>query len=385
MTEGPASRTPRDTSGERTEGAGDVPVVWPELGIGEEGALAAVGAAMRAGSADLGAPESFAHMDPPPPMVAAELAGLGAALNQNLLHPDLSPLASLIERRVIGWLAPAFGMAVGHMTGGSTLSNLTALWAAREAGARRVVASAEAHLSVPKAAHLLGMPFEAVHVDAVGAMVDPGDMSDAGLVLTAGTTGRGAVDPLHLRGAWTHVDAAWAGPLRLTRFADRLDGIEGADSVAVSAHKWLWQPKDSALVMFRDPEAQAAIAFGGSYLSTPNVGVQGSRGAAALPLYGTLLAFGRDGIAARIEAGMAAAERLADWLDRDPRAALPQPPRTGVVTWRAPGRDMDAVLATLGPTASRATIDGRLHARHVAANPHVEIDRVIARIDAALG
>ena len=52
--------------------------------------------------------------------------------------------------------------------------------------------------------------------------------------------------------AWIHVDAAWAGPLVLSeQHKGRLAGIERADSVAVSAHKWLFQPKEAGLVFFR--------------------------------------------------------------------------------------------------------------------------------------
>jgi L-2,4-diaminobutyrate decarboxylase len=84
-----------------------------------------------------------------------------ASLNQNLLHPDVAPVARDIEAQVIGWLAPLFGMDGGHMTPGSTVGNLTALWAARELrGVKRVVASEGAHLSIGKAAHILGLAFE---------------------------------------------------------------------------------------------------------------------------------------------------------------------------------------------------------------------------------
>src|SRR5713101_3216767 len=104
------------------------------------------------------------------------------------------------------------------------------------------------------------------------------------------------LDPLKFVGkaAWTHVDAAWAGPLRLSEpHKDRLAGIEQADSVAVSAHKLLFQPKESGLVLFRDvARANDAISFGGSYLAVANVGVLGSHGAVAVPLLGTLLAWG---------------------------------------------------------------------------------------------
>merc|ERR1712137_401736 len=186
-----------------------------------------------------------------------------ASLNQNLLHPDVAPIAREAETLTISWLAPAFGMDGGHLTGGSTLANMTALWAAREIrGVRRVVASDNAHLSVAKSAHVLGLEFvSVVSSDSEGgdltanalAACGIGDLADAALVLTAGTTSAGAVDDLALAksagAAWCHVDAAWAGPLRLSsRHRALLDGIEIADSVAVSPHKWLWQPKDCGLV-----------------------------------------------------------------------------------------------------------------------------------------
>jgi len=171
-------------------------------------------------------------------------------------------------------------------------------------------------------------------------------------VLTAGTTNRGVIDPLKpCDAAWTHVDAPWAGPLVFTRYAHRLAGIEQADSVAISAHKWLFQPKDSAVVLFADAQAQDRVSFGGAYLAVPNVGVQGSRGAAALPLFATLLAWGRSGLAARIEAQMALSEALAARLGADPRAMLLQQPESAVVNWRPAEKEVDVVYAALGGAA----------------------------------
>jgi len=143
-----------------------------------------------------------------------------------------------------------------------------------------------------------------------------GDISNACLVLTAGTTATGVIDPLTLaaQAKWTHVDAAWAGPLRLSpTHAHLLNGIDKADSIAVSAHKWFFQPKDSALIMFRETEqSNPAISLGGGYLTAPNVGVQGSRGAAAIPSLATLIAWGREGIVNRIDRVMLMASKLAN-------------------------------------------------------------------------
>ena len=357
----------------------------PEHGAGEDEATRHVGGLIRECSAPLGAPTSLAHMDPPTPAVAADIVALNAAANQNLLHPSLSPLATEAEDTLMRWLTPWFGQSWGFMCAGTTLGNLNALWAAREAGCRRAVFSTEAHISVPKAAHILGLDTEVLPVDEAGRMVVSGDLSDAVLVATAGTTGRGAIDPLHRAGArWLHVDAAWGGPLRLTRYSDRLNGIEAADSVAVSAHKWFYQPKDSALVMFRDPDVKASIAFGGAYLAVPNVGVQGSRSANGLALLATLMAWGRNGLAARIEADMERAEGLADWVEAQAELELSQRPACGVVNWR-PRSGASADLArALDGVCSTTRIDGELWMRNVAANPHADLAQVTAAIAAAI-
>lgn len=170
-------------------------------------------------------------------------------------------------------------MGGGHLLPGSTVANLTAVWAARElAGVREVVASAAAHLSVRKAANTLGLAFREVPTDQRQRLRPDclGELSAAALVLTAGTVATGAVDPLDAghRAAWRHVDAAWAGALRFSpRHAQRLAEVQAADSVALSCHKWLYQPKESAAIFFRDPErAHGALSFGGGYLTAPNVG-----------------------------------------------------------------------------------------------------------------
>jgi L-2,4-diaminobutyrate decarboxylase len=298
-------------------------------------------------------------------------------------------VARQLEEKVIAWLCPFFGMTGGHMTPGSSAANLTALWAAREcAGITEVVASDSAHLSIKKAANILGLRFTMLPTDAQGVLCPkalPKDMSRAALVLTSGTTSVGALDPLELigRAAWTHVDAAWGGPLRLTRFADRLDGIAGADSIAVSSHKWLFQPKESAVVFFRESEkATEAISFGGAYLTEPNVGLLGSHGATAIPLLATLMSWGREGIAQRIERCMTLADELADFVRHDTRLALFTEPTTGIVAWRAIEPTSTARLSQQLPAGmiSTVTIGQDQWLRNTAANPNAEMPVMIETI-----
>jgi L-2,4-diaminobutyrate decarboxylase len=303
-------------------------------------------------------------------------------MNQNLLHPDTGEAGRRLEEAVIGALAPVFGMAGGQQVPGSTVANLTALWAAREvAGAKEIVASELAHLSIEKSAHLLGLGFRKVPVDADGRLEREriGDVSGAAVVLTAGTTGTGSIDPLGgvPSAAWVHVDAAWAGPLQLSaRHRGRLEGIEAADSIAVSAHKWLWQPKDSALILLSDWErAKPAISFGGAYLAAPNVGVLGSSAARALPLAATLMSLGRDGIEARIDRCMAIAEELAGLIAADARLELWGRPQSGVIAWRRRGEAVEATrarLAARGIRVSETRIAGEAWLRSVAIHPDID-------------
>lgn len=365
----------------------------PETGIGSLETLDRLAPVVLGGAARLNAPTAFAHKDPPTPWVTWATTLWNASLNQNLLHPATAPVARQLEEKVIEWLSPYFGMTGGHMTPGSSAANLTALWAAREcAGVDEVVASEAAHLSIKKSAHILGLRFTAVPTDAQGrirAESLPRDMSKAALVLTSGTTSVGALDALSLigRAVWTHVDAAWGGPLRLTRYAERLAGIERADSVAVSSHKWLFQPKESALIFFRDSvTATESISFGGAYLTEPNVGLLGSHGATAIPLLAMLLSWGREGVAQRIEHCMAMAEQLSAFIDSHPALELFTAPATGLVVWRARDHVMFERLLSRLPAGmtSTVTIGQDKWLRNTAANPCADMQLIIETIQKAM-
>jgi L-2,4-diaminobutyrate decarboxylase len=361
----------------------------PETGMGSLATLDQLAPLVLGQAARLGSPVAFAHKDPPTPWITWATTLWNASLNQNLLHPATAPVARELEEKVIAWLSPYFGMTGGHMTPGSSAANLTALWAAREcAGVTEVVASDSAHLSIKKSAHILGLRFTMIPTDARGVLsveALPKDMTRTALVLTSGTTSVGALDPLSLIGqaAWTHVDAAWGGPLRMTCYADRLAGIERADSVAVSSHKWLFQPKESALVFFRDSiKATEAISFGGAYLTEPNVGLLGSHGATAIPLLAMLMSWGRAGVALRIERCMALADQLAHYIGNEARLELFALPTTGIVVWRARSQPVFEHLVKGLPVGmtSTVTIGQDKWLRNTAANPNADMSLMIETI-----
>lgn len=74
--------------------------------------------------------------------------------------------------------------------------------------------------------------------------------------------------------------------------------------------------------------------------AVPNVGVLGSHGATATPLLATPLAWGRQGISARIEHCIDLTEQLAVFIKGDSRVVLYAEPQTGIVV----GRPNDTAL-----------------------------------------
>lgn len=369
-----------------------LPEVLPDSGLGTAATLDLLAPMVLQGSAQLHHPGYFAHMDPPTPGITWAASLWQVATNQNLLHPDAGPMARSLSDRVIEWLLPSYGMSGGHFVPGSTIANMTALWAARELrGITTVVASEKSHLSMRKAADILGLKYVAVPTDDTHVMQtdEMPSLNDAALVLTAGTVATGALDALQRPDgvAWLHVDAAWAGPLRLSkRHADRLAGITAADSVGFSAHKWLYQPKGSALVMFQAAEeVHQALSYGGGYLATPNIGLLGSTPAAAVPLAAMLLSWGRSGLVERIESDMAKADQLADLVQGDSRFELWGPNRSGVIVWRPRQVRAEEVRARLQQAwVSLTEIDGEMWLRSVAANPSADPEFLFAQVADAL-
>lgn len=369
-----------------------LPDGFPNLGFGELETLDLLAPHVLGRAARLDKSNVLAHMDPPTPWITWATTLWNARLNQNLLHPATAPFAIEAEKKVIDWLTPFFGMNGGHMCSGSTIANLTALWAARDAkGIEKIIASKAAHISIEKAARILGLSYEQVATNSNGQIDQDkiGDISKTCLVLTAGTTATGVIDPLELAGQakWTHVDAAWAGPLRLSPArAHLLDGIDEADSVAVSAHKWFFQPKDSALIMFREAErSNSAISFGGGYLAAPNVGVQGSRGAAAIPLLATMIAWGKNGFSKRIDHAMSMAGKLSKALDKEEGISLWAMPKTGVTVFRPLTINTEDFFRNLPEGMfSTCILDDEKWLRSVAANPLADIDEIISTIHEAI-
>jgi glutamate/tyrosine decarboxylase-like PLP-dependent enzyme len=226
---------------------------------------------------------------------AADL--LASVLNQNVTAWRSSPSAATIERVVVGWLAEAIGCAgyTGSLTGGGSSANLMGLAIAREArmpanesGARpgTIYASAQVHMSIPKAVALLGIgrgnlrliPCDdnfQIRVDLLRASIDhdvAAGLKPIAIVGSAGSVSTGSIDPLlelaeiaRASGAWFHIDGAYGALAAITEPAKFL-GMNQADSLSLDPHKWLYQPLDCGCLLYRDAgAARRAFSHTGDY------------------------------------------------------------------------------------------------------------------------
>lgn len=256
-------------------------------------------------------PRYQAHLNCPVAVPAVVADVVASAVNTSVDTWDQSGAATLVEQRLVAWLADRVGFdsaADGLFTSGGTQSNLHGLLLARERAAADgvprerwcVVVSERAHFSARRAAHLLGIAPDAhgdgvleVPTDGQGRMVPRAlgrtlqsarlrGLHAVAVVATAGTTDHGAVDPLEetaglarAHGAWVHVDAAYGGGLLLSPTRRHLlRGLELADSVTVDFHKTWFQPVACSALVVRDRELLALGRHHADYLNPEDDGAE---------------------------------------------------------------------------------------------------------------
>lgn len=247
-----------------------------------------------------GHPRFFGYVASPSTPVGAYGDLIASALNANITCWRSGPAGTELERLVVRWLGSLIGydaQANGLLTSGGSMANMIALLIAsrRHAGSNTsrqgfwnagppmtVYASEEVHMSIAKAADILGIGRDQVRVIAcderqrmrvdVLRQTIEADLRDGlrpfCVVGSAGTVNTGVVDPLAeiARVAdefqlWFHVDGAYGAPGILDERKIRLfHGLNRADSLSLDPHKWLYVPVDAGCLLFRN-DAAAKAAF----------------------------------------------------------------------------------------------------------------------------
>ena len=282
---------------------------------------------------------------------------------------------------------------LGHLTTSGTVANLEALFVARETHPRKSIAhSADAHYTHGRMSHLLNVPSVSIPTDDRGRMdLDALEWILKGggigtVVVTAGTTGLGAVDPIdkviplcRTYGVRVHVDAAYGGFFRLLADDDSLlapevaaafRAIDQADSVVIDPHKHGLQPYGCGAVIFKDPDVANFYDHTSPYtyfttgddIHMGEISLECSRsGAAAAALWMTLqlLPLTREGMGEVIAPGRRAALKWAGKLRESELFELYQEPDLDIVSYFPRGdslTDIDrrsGAILTAGMNAPR--------------------------------
>jgi glutamate/tyrosine decarboxylase-like PLP-dependent enzyme len=364
---------------------------------------------------------------------AADL--LASVINNNQTAWRSCPAGVAIEQTVVSWIAAAIGCKGfrGSLCGGGSAANLMGLAMSREAklpandtGAQPgiVYASTEVHMAVPKALAMLGIgrnnlrsiPVDKdfrMHLDALRQAIaedrNTGKRAIA-VVASAGTVNTGSIDDLaaiaqiaHEHGLWFHIDGAY-GALAALAVPEKFRGIEQADSIAVDPHKWLYQPLDCGMLLFRDSAvARQTFSYSGDYTKVLNADpVEGfaffeesmelSRRFRALKLWLSIRYHGLSAFRAAIQNDLDHAQLLADLIRTEPRLEQLGPVTLSAVCWKWRSGDNDFNARLLKRVIQRgrvyfsnATIHGQFALRacfvnHRTTNEDVKliVDEVIA-------
>src|SRR6185295_7314847 len=338
-----------------------------------------------------GHPRFFGYVASPSTPVGAYGDLIASALNANITCWRSGPAGTELERLVVRWLGALIGydtQASGLLTSGGSMANMIALMIASRSKSNNasrhgfwnagppmtVYASEEVHMSIAKAADILGIGRDQVRtiacddqqrmrVDALRQSIEA-DLREGlrpfCVVGSAGTVNTGVVDPLDEIAniadqfeLWFHVDGAYGAPGVLDKRKKHLfAGLERADSVSLDPHKWLYVPVDAGCLLFRDDAAAKATfsAEVADYIKTHgyadeeafafwDYGVELSRRFRALKVWLTLQYYGRRRIAAAISEDISLAAYLGDVVSNASDFELLAPVELSICCFRYIPRD----------------------------------------------
>lgn len=212
-------------------------------------------------------------------------------------------------------------------------------------------------------------------------------------------------------GAWLHADGAFGIFARVLnhdmQFATLKQGVEGlelVDSITGDGHKLLNVPYDCGFFFCRHPDLASQVfqnanaaylsagAIDGPAIPSPlNIGIENSRRFRALPVYASLLAYGKSGYRDMLERQIRLARAIYNWIfDHPDYIALPRTSMIKLldhtfmcVLFRAKDDALNEVLAKKINETSRifvsgTTWDGAPACRMAISNWRVNVKRDVA-------
>ncbi len=328
-------------------------------------------------------PHYVGHQVAPPAPVAA-LAGLVSAfLNNGMAVYEMGPVSSALERVVIRQVASMIGYgptAGGLMTSGGTLSNLTALLAARQhqvEGAWQqgtteplaLLVSEEAHYCIDRAVKVMGwgeggivkvptdddFKIQAEQLEVCYQQALANGRRVIAVVGSACTTSTGSYDPLDAiadfceqHDLWFHVDGAHGAPAAFSpEFQSLVQGLERADSITIDFHKMMLTPAITTGLLFKD-EAHSYQTFAqrASYLLNDAEGEWFNSGKRAfectkrmmsLQVYSILRTYGPEIFIENVNYLYGLARTFARMIEQRPTLELALAPEANIICFRFVG------------------------------------------------
>lgn len=360
---------------------------------------------------------------------------------------EMGPGAASIEWTLINWLLTKVGWqpqplrAANHtdqifgggvLTHGGSLANLTALLAARgrvapdawqegSPGDLVILAPAESHYSIARAAGIMGLGRTAVRTMAVNdcGVVVPEKLPETyarlkaegktvmAVVANGCSTAAGLYDPIREMGefcnaqqVWFHVDGAHgASALLSDQHKERLDGVELADSLIWDAHKLLRTPSLCTAVLVKDHRTiDRAFQQEASYIfhdkDQPGFDfihrtVECTKAGLGLKWFFVLAALGEQGLAKHVDDQYERARQAYDYIEAQPEFSCAVEPQSNILCFRIDGSDAlqlevrDKLIAQGDFYLSTTEFGGRRYLRLVFNHPDTspdDIKRLIQRI-----
>lgn len=285
--------------------------------------------------------------------------------------------AAQIELTTLQWLITLMEMPAqsgGLFVSGGSVANLTALTVARQVKLENRIEKAviyctdQTHSSNDRALKILNfLPSQLTRIPtdehfcmdmaALYSQIEK-DIQQGKkpfcVIVNAGTTNTGAVDPLidirkicNQYDLWMHVDGAYgAAGMLCDKGRKLLHGIALADSLTIDPHKWLFQPYEIGCLLVKNKQWLAqTFEHKASYLrdaqqneqsehNFSSTGIQLTRSFRALKLWMSIKVFGLDAFKNAVGRGFDLAayaesklREIADWQ-------IVTPARLGILTFR---------------------------------------------------
>lgn len=226
-------------------------------------------------------------------------------IHTNLSDPVMYPVLNTFKEELLLDFKRYYGERASELmvTSGGSESNFTAIlsaWKSRGERERVLLAPDTVHSSVDKACDVIGCRL--VKIPTGGEPVEPSSLHEHvrkhrpfAVVITAGTTERGLVDPVKEAAevaletdTYLHVDAAYGGLIvphlyKHGYVSSDLQLFDGVSSVAIDFHKNGLAPIPSSVLLFSDERQHDLVCYEAEYtLAGKSCGLLGTRPGASL-------------------------------------------------------------------------------------------------------